>query len=138
MKRILALFLFLTSLSFAVLAEPKWYGTCIPPDNIADASTVYKIFSADGKTIKIKVGQNVPPGLYGIAPMQFADGSIVHTQYLLTIMRGMDVICNSELLDTESHYALNLIDGDFILFGLMDTLNAIYLYSIDTPVLRLY
>lgn len=137
MKRIVAIVLLLLLTAPAALAASNWQDSILPPPGIEDSAVLFKV--VPDKTDVIRVGQDIPAGLYGVSAGMFGNSPVLHTDFMFGVMRGTETVFQSSQLNTETSAELiiHLNDGDILLM-VTSLGNIVYLYSVDTVMLRPY
>lgn len=136
MKRILIfLLLMILTVPFAG-ADTAWQDQTLPLEQAASATVLYKV---DHDKHIVNVGEDIPAGLYSVSGFCFENSPALHVQYMIYIMRGVETIYKSSLLDTEKNADLiiPLFDGDTLIIAPGLT-NIVYLYSVDFAPLKVY
>ena len=137
MKRI---FMFLSVLFLVVpfaVAEASWQDSVIPPDHVQSAQVSYKIIPKE--TNIIRIGNHIPAGLYSISGFRFPNRQTIEVSYMFCIMRGTEVVYESELMNTDDNadLILPLFNGDCLIVATQFD-NVVYLYSVEYSALKLY
>ena len=136
MKKFLA-FLLSFLMLFPISAFATWIDSTLPLDEIKDAEIIYKV--VQDETNIIEVGTDIPAGLYGVSAFRFDNSPVLHSDYIIGVMRGTELIFQSEKLNTKANEDLiiSVNDGETLLV-IVSLGNVVYLYSVDAVCLKHY